>query len=75
MTQALTFYCPYVSAAYRKGRGVYTKVLEWRSLNTGRREYEMPDCGRDELIKRHRGLVGWPYVPRLKISHRLFAAR
>src|SRR5262245_26720732 len=22
-----------------------------------------------------RGLVGWPYIPRLKISHRLFAAR
>jgi hypothetical protein len=32
MTQALTYYCPYVSAAYRKGRGAYTKVSEWRSF-------------------------------------------
>ena len=42
MTQALTFYYPYVSAAYRKRRGVYTKVLEWRSFNTGQRESKCP---------------------------------
>ena len=45
MTQALTFYCPYVSAAYRKERGVYTKVLEWRSLNTGRRVSKLRTLG------------------------------
>jgi hypothetical protein len=39
------------SAAHRKRRGVNTKVLEWRSLNTDS-GVEMPDCGR--LVKRHR---------------------
>ena len=74
MTQALTSYYPFVVLPIESGA-----VSIRRSWNGGHSYrtagIEMPDCGRDELIKRHRGLVGWPYVPRLKITHRLFAAR
>ena len=51
MTQALTSYYPFVSAAYRKGA-----VSIRRSWNGGHSipdsGVEMPDCGR--LVKRHR---------------------